>query len=331
MAVRHPIFHPKSPDRPFGRHSALLSNRGNLMLPVPEPLPEQEAPAVKPNVKKSQKTSWMTTEVIVILWAIAFALTVWSVSELSPFDLHPAACTLEQVQICTPPSPSFVHNMRLNTTLSEALQPYLPLIQHLEIQDLDIADLSMEIETQNNPVPLVGRGAMGIGTIFADDKANLKSNIMYYGVLDSGGNANEAKRRLQYMMEQPGNDNDGKKRRTVSVQGKSHQIATAADRGSNTPLSFVLWLGCVSAVQLSLLFYGAIALVRHYWLEPDGVVKGEEETWKHEMLAGTSDTCGSRIWNSGRKWYCGRTLGVNIACWGYRPVSIGSSRRLCIN
>ena len=284
---RRPDLPPKSPDRPSERNSALLSNRGNVVFPVPDPLPEQEVPAVKPNLEEPQKTSWMTTGVIAILWAIAFALTVSGISRLSPFDLHQAACTLEHVQTCTPPSLSFVHNMRLNTTLPKALLPHLPLIQPLEIQNLDIIDLGMDIEVQNNPMPLVVRGAMGIGTIFVDDKANLLSNMTYYGVLDGIGNANEAKRRLRYTMEQPGDNNDGNKRRTVLVQGESRQIAAATDRGSITQLFFALWLGCLLAVELTLLLYGAIALVRYYWLKPDGVVKGEgeEKTWTHGMLA----------------------------------------------
>lgn len=190
----------KSPDRPSGRNSALLSSRESAVVPVPEPLPEQETPVSKPRTKKAEKTSWVVISALAALWAVAFALTVFGVSRISPLDRQPAACTLEQVQTCTPPSLSFVHNFRLNATLPKALQSYLPLIQPNGIQDLTFIDLGLEVQVQNDAVPLYVRGGMSMGTVFPDDKANLLSNLTYYGVLDGTGDAKEVKRRLRYMM-----------------------------------------------------------------------------------------------------------------------------------
>lgn len=115
--------------RPSGQNNALRSNRGSVVFPVPEPLPEQESPAVKSTSKERNKSSWRKIGVLIVMWAMTFALTVHGVSRVSPLDHHPTACALEHLQTCTPPSLSFVHSLRLNTTLPKILQPYILLLQ----------------------------------------------------------------------------------------------------------------------------------------------------------------------------------------------------------
>ncbi|KAF3043031.1 hypothetical protein E8E11_004305 [Didymella keratinophila] len=278
-----PNLPPKSPDRPSARNSALLSNRGSVVFPVPEPLPEQETPAVKPNSKELGKKPWVVNGVLATLWAIAFALTIFGVSKVSLLAHHPAACTLEQIQTCTPPSLSFVHEFRLNTTLPKALQPYLPLTQPSDVQDLIVTDGGVKITTPDDVSDLGVWGALDMDTWLQE--MNLLSEVRYAGVIAGNVDSREAKQRLDKLMERHGQNHGGRDATFTSAQGASRHMSISSDGVSTARSFFAFWLGCLLAVELSFLFYSAIAMVRHYWLESDDDAKGEEKGWEREMLS----------------------------------------------
>jgi hypothetical protein len=274
-----PGLPPKSPDRPSGRDSALLSTRGSVVFPVPEPPPEQEAPAAESNPKKPKSTPWVANGVLAALCAIAFALTVFGVSRFSPLGRHPAACTLEQVQTCAPPSLSFVHDLRLNTTLPEALQPYLPMIQPNDVQDLSLTDGGVTV-TSPDDVSSYVRSALTMNTWLHE--VNLLSDIRYAGVIGGDANSRESEKRLDELMDRSADGHDGGIAKFASAQGVSRDVSVSRDGGSVAQSFFALWLGCLLAVELSFVLYCAFALVRHCWLKSDAGVKREEKSWKQE-------------------------------------------------
>lgn len=164
-----PDLPPKSPVRSFERNSALLSHRGSVVFPISEPLAERDALTVKSKPNQPRETSWTTTGVLAIFWAMAFALTVFGVARASPLDRHPA-------------------------------------------------------------------------------------------------------------------NHGGRIARFTSAQGVSRSVPISRDRSPVAQLFFALWWGCLSAVELSLALFYAIAIVCHHLSELDGGVQGEEKSWKQETL-----------------------------------------------
>lgn len=288
-----PDVPPKSPDRPSARNGALLSNRGSVVFPVPEPSPGPDAPPTKPVEPKT--IPWMSGGVFAMVWLIVTALTlfgVWRTSRLSP----PPACTSEQIQTCTPPSLSFVHTLRLNTTLPRVLQPYLSSLQLNDIEDLTLTDHGIEVSIQSGTDPLEVRGGLTMGTSLADDKVSVLSDIRYAGVIDGDGDSRMAKKRLGEMMKQAGhgNEHNGKIVKVVSAQGASREVTISKDGDSIGKVFLALWLACLLAAEIALLIYfwllpllrGVVLwMASFYWAKKeDGVVKGGEKSRKKAVL-----------------------------------------------
>lgn len=70
----------------------------------------------------------------------------------------------------------------------------------------------------------------------------------------------------------------------MSAQGESRQVSISGDGIPFAQLLFALWLGCLLAVEMTLLFYSAMRLIEQYWCKPDGDVVEEEKSWKEEAL-----------------------------------------------
>lgn len=283
---RRPNIPRQSSNRPPGRNNTLTSDRGSVLFPIPEPPSEQETPAVesksKSKSKEREKSHWAKVAVLVIVWAITVALTVFGISRVSPLDHHPTACTLEHLQTCTCPLLSFVHNPRLNATLPKAPQPYLLLVQPKDVQDLILVDGGVAVTSPDRVSSLDLRGALTMDTWLQG--INLLSNIRYSGVIDGDANTRLFKKRLNELPDYRGAGHHGRIAKFASAQDVGQDNLYLRDEASSAQLFFAIWLGCLLAVELNSGFYSAIRTSWQCWLKPLGDVEGGDKSWKQDVL-----------------------------------------------
>ncbi|KAF2624413.1 hypothetical protein BU25DRAFT_461268 [Macroventuria anomochaeta] len=287
-----PDVPPRSPDRPSARNSALLSNRGSVVFPVPEPAESLQLENPAELVLEKKQRSWWIDFLLVVIWVISTALTMFGMSNTSLLH-QPLACTLGNVQTCTPPSFSFVHNLRLNTTLPEVLWPFISTLRLQDVEGLDLADHGLVVkEIYSDTQTIDVHGGLVVRSAFSDRGINLLSDIIYSGVVD-GGDIVSGRKLLQKMLKKAKAGHGVEEAvGIVSAQGARENASRDGSR-SIGDIFLALWLACLLAVEITLLVHfamlpvlwmAAVWLSRCCWSkkERNGLEKGR--SWKQEVL-----------------------------------------------
>ena len=253
-AGARPAIPPKSPARMSNRNSALVSNRGSIVFPMTEPFPHPMSVG-PPSVVKKTNRSWWTGCLLAAMWASAAALTIFGISKISPLH-QPIARTLREVQTCMPPSFSFVHTFRLNTTMPETLYPFLPQLKLENVKDISIVDRGVKVNFGDGGDGQEVIGSLVMGSAFSESGTDLVSNIIYTAVVDGGGDYKRAMKLSNNLTREAEAGQAGETAKVVSARGKRGDVTMTQEGSKSTGEVFLaLWLACVLAVEMTLLVH----------------------------------------------------------------------------